>query len=301
MGGPATITIDHPMALTAVAGEACVSAEALLQSLEQRYSRYRDDSLVAHINRRAGSGQWTPLDEEATALLQFCSTLWAQSSGLFDPTAGILRRVWDFKLGRPGDTGQLPVLLEKVGWPLVTFEGNRIHLEKQGMELDLGGIVKEYGADMVSRHLRSRGITTALVELAGDIVALGRRQTGARWRVGISDPGQPTSALLSVELENAALATSGNYQRVIEIEGTRYSHFLNPSTGWPVAGPSSVSVISDTCLTAGAVAMVACLMPPRECHAWLARAGLPWLRVDGDGQLSGPLHEAHPGGTNARN
>ena len=295
MGGPATITVQHSPDQTALAHAACERAEDTLRTLETRYSRYRPDSLISQINGRAGSDVWTALDDEALALLQFCHTLWTQSAGLFDPTAGILRRVWDFKTRQPGNPEQIPELLQRVGWSMVSLEGHKVRLERPGMELDLGGVVKEYAADKVAQQLREQGLVCALIELAGDVVAMGEPRPGRPWSVGISDPARPTEALLTVELVNAALATSGNYQRVLEIGGKKYSHFLNPRSGWPVAGPASISVISDTCLTAGAVATGACLHDDDQRPVWLQRAGLPWLEVNEQGLLSGPLRDAHPG------
>ena len=159
MGGPATITIQHSPEQTALARSACTRAEDTLRTLEARYSRYRPDSLISQINERAGSDAWTPLDDEALALLQFCHTLWSQSAGLFDPTAGILRRVWDFQTGQPGNPEQIPELLQRVGWSMVSLEGHKVRLERPGMELDLGGVVKEYAADKVAQQLRERALS----------------------------------------------------------------------------------------------------------------------------------------------
>lgn len=289
MGGPARLVIEHSPCRAAIARSACQAIENLLIDLEARYSRYREDSLISQINRLAGTGKWTQVDEETRALLQFCERLWEQSQGLFDPTAGILRQVWDFSQGHRGDVTHLPNLLKKVGWSRVVQCEAGIGLLDTHMELDLGGIVKEYGADKAAQYLRDNGFNHALIELAGDIVAVGSKYSGAPWTVGISNPDNPQETLVSIELNNSALATSGDYQRVIEIDGRQYSHFLNPHTGWPVAGAASVSVISDSCLTAGAVATVACLHPADETEAWLTKAGLPWLSVGQNGKCSGPL------------
>ena len=91
--------------------------------------------------------------------MQFCHTLWTQSAGLFDPTAGILRRVWDFKTGQPGNPEQIPELLQRVGWSMVSLEDHRVRLERPGMELDLGGVVKEYAATKSPSSCVSRALT----------------------------------------------------------------------------------------------------------------------------------------------
>jgi thiamine biosynthesis lipoprotein len=289
MGGPARLVIEHPAAHTASARTACQAVEELLHDLEARYSRYRENSLISQINRLAGTGALTPVDEETLALLKFCERLWEQSHGLFDPTAGILRQVWDFSGGQQGDVSELPDLLAKVDWSKVLQSEQGVGLRDVGMELDLGGIVKEYGADKAAQSLRDHGFNHALIELAGDVVAVGSKTSGAPWHVGISDPEAPSRTMVTIELTNCALATSGSYQRFIEINGRRYSHFLDPRSGWPVEGAASVSVISDSCLTAGAVATVACLHSGTDATAWLDRAGLPWLSIGQAGQCLGPL------------
>ena len=179
MGGPATITVQHSPDQTAFARAACDRAEDTLRTLETRYSRYRPDSLISQINGRAGLDTWTALDDEALALLQFCHTLWTQSAGLFDPTAGILRGVWDFKTGRPGNPEQIPELLQRVGWSMVSLEDHKVRLERPGMELDLGGVVKEYAADKVAQQLREQGFDCALIELAGGCGGYGGTTAGA--------------------------------------------------------------------------------------------------------------------------
>lgn len=289
MGGPARLVLEHPTSDAASARAVCQTVEGLLRDLEARYSRYRESSLISQINRLAGTGRLTAVDEETLALLEFCERLWEQSHGLFDPTAGILRQVWDFSRGQQGDVSELPNLLPKVGWSKVVHNAQGVGLRDAGMELDLGGIVKEYGADKAAQALRDHGFNHALVELAGDVVAVGSKTSGAPWHVGISDPEAPSRTMVTIELTNCALATSGSYQRYIEINGRRYSHFLNPSSGWPVEGAASISVISDSCLTAGAVATVGCLHSSVDATAWLNEAGLPWLNIGPSGECSGPL------------
>ena len=301
MGGPARLVIEHPSDQTSDARAACQRTETLLQALEARFSRYRADSLISQINRLAGTGEWTSVDEETRALLQFCERLWQQSQGLFDPTAGILRQVWDFSQGRHGDITKLPSLCAKVGWSKVLQSDQGIALSHAGMELDLGGVVKEYGADKAAQSFREAGFNHALIELAGDIVAVGSKTSGAPWLVGISNPNAPSETLVSLELNNSAVATSGDYQRYIEIDGQRYSHFLNPHTGWPVNEAASVSIISDSCLTAGAVATVACLHSGEDATTWLNDAGLPWLSIGQTGECTGPLAPAHPANDIDRN
>ena len=156
------------------------------------------------------------------------------------------------------------------------------------MEIDLGGLAKEYAADCAVRLLRDHGVTSALIELAGDVATIGSQPSGRPWRVGIRAPqgGDPVGG---IALSNAAAATSGNYARTLQFEGRTYGHLLNPLTGWPVEGPTSVTVIGENCLSAGAVTTIACLQSPKAAMAWLSEAGLPWLMIGQDAGYSGPL------------
>ena len=119
-----------------------------------------------------------------------------------------------------------------------------------------GGIVKEYAADALAQSAMEQGIHTGLIELGGDIRVFG----DASWPLGISDPLQPNKPLFQLHLQAGGFATSGNYQRYFMYEGKRYSHILNPKTGWPVVTPAGVSVIADNCLIAGSVSTLALLM-----------------------------------------
>ena len=288
MGGPACLTLH-------AGGDSHVSVETLrdeiidlLEAIEARYSRYQRDSIVSEINRRAGTDEFTELDAETAALFALADQLWQASGGLFDITSGPLRRAWDFRVSGGADPTHIEPALSLVGWDRVERTHDSLRLPEQGMEIDLGGLAKEYAVDCVTQHLRAAGITSGVIELAGDVGAIGRGPDGAPWRIGIQSPTEPDS-LCTIQLVDSAIATSGNYARRIEYEGKEYGHLLNPKTGWPVEGPSSVSVIDSHCLTAGAVATVACLHRTGEAKNWLAHAALPWLMVSATGEVSGPI------------
>jgi thiamine biosynthesis lipoprotein len=220
-----------------------------------------------------------------STLLNFAGELWAASGGLFDITSGVLRKAWDFQRGGNASPTQLAECLPKVGWDLVEYKNDSVYLPLQGMQIDLGGIVKEYAADCVAASIREAGITSALIDLAGDVVVIGRQGNGKPWQIGIRDPDSSSGSLLTLSLQDAAVATSGNYARTIKHNGLALSHFLNPRTGWPVNGPITVSVLDQRCLTAGAIATVACLKTDSHAQAWLEEAGLPWLMMKSCGTL----------------
>lgn len=288
MGGPARLLFQPPARHLNDPQIIVKSVVEMLEELENRYSRYLDNSLISQINRRSGTGVHTPIDAETRGLFDFCNKLHRESDGLFDPTAGVLNKAWDFSQNTILSRVKLDDLLPLVGWDKVCIDEKGIALTQPNSQLDLGGIVKEYAADKAIHMLRAMNVDSGLVELAGDIATIGAKAHKQAWQVGISDPQAPQEAVLSVDLTNACLATSGTSQRFIEIDGQRYSHFLNPTTGQPVGGSFSVSVVADSCLMAGGIATIACLMGLDQARPWLQSSGLPWLIIE-DETLSGPI------------
>lgn len=270
----------------ACAGRALDAARAELERLEAKYSRYRDDSLTSRINRSAG-GAALEMDAETAGLLDYAAQAWQQSGGRFDLSTGVLRRAWDFKSGKLPDPAVLEAARARVGWQQLEWSRPQLRLPV-GMELDFGGLVKEYAADRVAQLLREQGARGGLVDLGGDIAVVGPQPDGSAWRIGIRDPRQRGAALALIELERGGLATSGDYERGMTIDGRRYSHLLDPLSGQPVRGAASVSVAAPLCLLAGTASTSAMLMG-EGAEAWLRDLGLPWLLVGQDANLRGSL------------
>jgi thiamine biosynthesis lipoprotein len=256
--------------------DAAALAMAEVRRIEQKYSRYRDDSVVSAINAAAGTGQAVEVDAETASLLDFAATLHAASDGAFDITSGVLRRVWDFRAGRMPDDEALGRVLPLIGWSQVSWHARRIRLPRSGMEIDFGGFGKEYAADRAMAVLVNEGQCHGFVNLGGDIRVLGPRRDGAGWQFGIRHPRRQ-GTIASITLAEGALATSGDYERHFERDGRRYCHILDPRTGWPVQAWSSVSVVAPACVAAGALSTIAMLSGPRtiavlesECAGYLA-------------------------------
>lgn len=289
MGSPCQVKVYAPGEERARAAAQAACDEVL--RLEKKYSRYLDDSLTARINRSAGDAAGIEVDEETAALLDYAAVAHRESGGLFDITSGILRRAWDFKSGRLPAQCEIDALLPLVGWHQVRWGRPRLVLPRAGMQLDFGGYVKEYAADAAAAHLANLGIRHGLVDLGGDIRILGPHPDGQSWRVGIRDPGG-AGAIGVLDLSAGAIATSGDYERGMVVEGRRYSHLLDPRTGWPVESFASVSVVAPQCLVAGTATTTALLMGTVRGGAWLDDLGLPNLRIGRDGRREGSL----PGG-----
>ncbi|WP_439641795.1 FAD:protein FMN transferase [Nevskia sp.] len=261
------------------------AAAAEVRRIEQAYSRYRADSLVSRINAAAGSGVAIEVDAETAGLLDFAARLHAQSDGLFDITSGILRRAWDFRSGRLPEPSALAALCARIGWRKVDWQPatRQIALTEPGMELDFGGFGKEYAADRAAAVLQTGGIQSGYVNLGGDLRVLGPRLDGRGWALGIRHP-RADGTLAGVELKSGALATSGDYERYLDIAGRRYCHLLDPRSGWPVQHWQSVSVIAPVCLAAGALSTVA-MLKGADAPAFLAAQQVPWLAVDASGAI----------------
>jgi thiamine biosynthesis lipoprotein len=208
----------------------------------------------------------------------------ALGGGLFDITSGVLRRVWDFKAGRCPAPQALSQVLTLIGWAGVEFDDLHIRLPRAGMELDFGGFGKEYAADRAATMLREAGMQHGYVNLGGDLRLLGPMPDGCPWRLGIAHPRQAGQIISSVALRSGALATSGDYERYFEADGRRYSHILNPFTGWPVPHWQSVSVLAPACVAAGALSTVAMLMA-EGAPAFLHAQGVSWIAIDAMGEV----------------
>jgi len=263
MASPCEILIDTGDEPLAQRLGALARDEAL--RIERKFSRYRDDSIIQRINHAHGAP--VEVDDETASLLDYADTCWRLSEGLFDVTSGVLRRVWRFDGGdRVPDEAAVATLLPLVGW-------NRVHWERpvltmpSGMEIDFGGLGKEYAVDRCAHLLAADTNASLLVNFGGDLMSTGPRSDGRGWVIGVENPESVTDvsaaareANLVFELKRAGIATSGDARRFILRDGRRYGHILDPRTGWPVAdAPRSVTVVANTCTEAGILATLAML------------------------------------------
>jgi FAD:protein FMN transferase len=258
-------------------------AIAEVRRIEQKYSRYRADSVIGRINQAAGAHA-VQVDAETAALLNYGAACFKQSNGLFDLTSGVLRHCWNFKEARLPDPEHLRGTLALVGWDKVHWSATEIHLTKPGMQLDFGGIGKEYAADRAATLCLNEGINHGLVNLAGDIRILGPHPDGSPWRIGIKHPRQPSVTVASINLTSGALATSGDYERFFEIAGQRYSHILNAKTGYPARELQAVSVAAPLCSVAGSLSTIAMLMG-RKGIQFLRSENVDFIAVDHRGNI----------------
>jgi len=236
--------------------------------IEDKFSRYRSDNIVAAIN--SANSTPTRVDEETGLLLDFSEQLFELSGGRFDITSGVLRRAWRFDGGSRIPSGPaISELVNLVGWDRVSWDGKAILLG-QNMEIDFGGIGKEYAADRAAGLLLVASDTSCLINFGGDL-AISRSTAGDQaWRVGIA------STRRRIQLSAGALATSGDTERFVIRDGIRLGHILNAKTGWPVSGaPRSVTVAAETCTQAGMLSTLA-MLQGEGAEAFLAEQGVDY-------------------------
>ena len=246
-----------------------------LERLESKYSKFRKDSLLSQINL----GKEVNIDNETISLLEHAFNCFEQSEGLFDVTAGRLNSLWDFKKKKVPSQEEISYALSVTDFSKVSWN-NGILSMPAGMNVDFGGIVKEYAADTLAVLAKKFGVQYGLINLGGDIAIVGNKPDGIAWKVGITDPRGTETKIASIDIYSGGLATSGDYKRYFIYEGERYSHILNPKTGFPCAGLRAVSVAANLCTVAGSIATIAMLKDEPEAIKWLNDLGVPFVAMD---------------------
>ena len=274
MGSPCEVLTEAPSAQVAEDLSRQVATEAW--RLEDKYSRYIDGNIIDRIN--SAGGRPVEVDTETAQLLDFSVTVHRLSDGAFDITSGVLRRAWRFDgSDRIPDPAAVRDLLGSIGWDKCAWQSPVLTIPA-GMEIDLGGVGKEYAVDRAILVLREATKIPCLVNFGGDLAVTGPPGRRPAWGIGIegSDPG---SAVKLIQLRQGAVATSGDARRFLLCDGVRYGHVLDPRTGWPVAGaPSSVTVAADTCTQAGMLATLAMLAGPAAETFLAGQAEKYWCR-----------------------
>jgi thiamine biosynthesis lipoprotein len=277
MASPCEVLVDTDDDAEAFAAVASAREEA--SRIERKFSRYRTDNIVHAINH--AEGRPVAVDEETAGLLDYAATCHEISDGRFDITSGGLRRTWTFD-GREHvpDPVAIAAALALVGWSRATWRERTLTLPA-GMEVDLGGIGKEYAVDRASTRVAEVTDAACLVNFGGDLRASGPRRGGRPWLVGVEDPAAPGAGPeRRLELARGALATSGDARRFLFVNGRRLGHILDPRTGWPVAGaPRSVTVMACSCIEAGTLATLAILRGPLAA-SFLEEQGVQHWLID---------------------
>ena len=270
MASPCQVLVDVDD--KALAEKLVILAQKEALRIQNKFSRYRDDNIIYQINN--SNGKPVKVDEETASLLDYANQCYELSEGSFDITSGILREVWVFD-GSDHVPSKRDIVkrLKLIGWQKVRWENPTITLPA-GMEIDLGGIGKEYAVDRAVMLLQQDYKHSVLVNYGGDLCTTSARRNGHGWIVGVEDPANIAPGNFAkrttknkhkhsheeFELVRGGIATSGDTRRYLLKDGIRYSHILDPRTGWPVRdAPHSVTVVANSCTEAGILATMAML------------------------------------------
>ncbi len=275
MASPCEVLVDTDDPAEAESALRVARREA--ERIERKFSRYRTDNVIYRINH--GEGRPIPVDPETGLLIDYAAECYRISDGLFDITSGALRRVWTFDgSDRVPDEASVRETLRDVGWDRVAWRDHSIAMPA-GMEIDLGGIGKEYAVDRAAALIASEIKSAFLVNFGGDLYASTARRGERSWGVGIDDPDRTgRAAPYRLDFDRGGLATSGDARRFLISNGRRLGHILNPRTGRPVEGaPRSVTVLGQTCLEAGTLSTLAYLKGPGAASFLESHGAQYWI------------------------
>lgn len=259
--------------------------EAQLAELDRQLSNYRDDAELARLNR-APVGEWQPLSAHLAAVLRFGQQLHEQSGGAFDMTVKPLVNRWGFGAAEPRSTlpsaAEIAAARALAGSAQLAFSADGRQVRRTAaIAIDVDAIAPGYVADVLAAWLVAQGWPDHLVEVGGELRAGGQRPDGSAWRVGIERPQRDRGNVDQVIAVRAGgIATSGDYRDFVEIDGQRYSHTIDPVTGWPVTHAlTSVTVIADTGLQADGYATALMVLGPDRGMAWANARRLPVFMI----------------------
>ncbi len=231
--------------------------DSLLLVFNQSLSTYIPNSEISQFNRDTVFYFELPF---FLPVLKESKRVYVATDGAFDPTVMPLVRAWGFgpDQSQMPDSSKIDSLLQYVGFDKISFDSKMVTKSKPGVELDFSAVAKGYGVDVIGMWLAEHGISNYFVEIGGEVKCKGVNNEGKSWRIGIEDPTREINSRATkaiVELQNRAMATSGNYRNYYVVDGIPYSHTIDPASGFPVRNVLlSATVFADDCITADAFA-----------------------------------------------
>ena len=262
---------------------------ARLHEIDETFSVTIDSSEISAINKAAGERSVSVSSDTAyvvKAALSFAEL----TGGAFDPTVGPLVKLWGINTdhARVPEKSEIDAVLPLINWRDVSVtDDNTVMLKRHGMALDLGGIVKGYAADELTKILKARKVRRAIVDLGGNIFVYGKKKDGSPWRVGIKDPNDPEGVpAIVLNVANSTIVTSGVYERFFTENGVRYHHILDVKTGYPAAsGLLSSTIVCESSMAADALSTSVFVLGKESGMELLRRiqssAGTPLAEIPG--------------------
>lgn len=262
------------------------AAVGLVKKYDALFSPTNEQGDVYKIN--AGAGSVVEVSKETLKLLILAGEYSRQTGGAFDPSVGALVELWGFR----GDTPAVPTAAAiKALLPFVSRSSVVIHdtgaAVAEGAAIDLGGIAKGFLCDEIADTLYGMGVRSALISAGGNIQALGSRPDGSMWRIAVTDPFDPSARIGVLKVSDRAVVTSGGYNRYFNENGVRYSHILDPKTGYPAdSGIASVTIVSSDGTSADAYSTALYVMGAADAVAfWREHGSFDMIIVTNDRRI----------------
>ncbi len=256
--------------ISAVAGDEAWAMERIeagvreIQRIEKLLTTYAEDSETNRINQQAGIAP-VRVSEETFGLIERSIRISDITQGAFDLSFGSVdRRLWNFdpQMKQLPDRRLAKKMVRLINYRNILLDRERmtVYLKEKGMRIGFGGIGKGYAAERAKAVMREMGVDSGVVNASGDLTAWGYQPNGKAWTVGIVRPDANSEIFSYLNITNMALATSGNYEKYILIDGKKYSHTIDPHTGMPVTGIKSVTIITPNAELADAMATPVMIM-----------------------------------------
>lgn len=235
-----------------------------IKRIEKLLTTFSPDSQTNLINENAGI-QAVKVDREVYELIERSVAISKITQGAFDITYGSIdKSLWNFDKQMktlPSKEAALKMVhLINYNNVILDTQNTTVYLKEKGMRIGFGGIGKGYAAEMAKNVLINNNVTSGIINASGDLTAWGIQPDGKPWRIGISNPDKPNDIFSYMDISGRAVATSGNYEKYIMIDGKKYSHTIDPKTGLPVSGIKSVTIISNNAEFADAMATPVAVM-----------------------------------------
>ena len=238
-----------------------------IERIEKLFNRYDGESELSRINKLAGSEKVT-ISSEIYDLIKRSVSYSELSGEDFDITVAPVVDIWiDARRNNSKpDTKNIAIVLKHVGYKNIVLDNDdlSIHFLDKDTKIDLGGVAKGYAVDRAKDILLFYGIEDALINVGGNIFALGKAPDKRKWRIGIRHPRSKKDIIHTLKLKNKAVSTSGDYERFFILDGKRYSHIINPHTGVPAEGVMSVTIVSDSAEKADFLSTAVFVMGPED-------------------------------------
>jgi len=284
MGTAIRVELWHEEAAVGAAAMEAVMAE--MHRIDRAMSPFKADSELSRINRKAAEAP-LPISAEMFGLLERSVEFSEMSGGAFDITFASVGCMFDYRNGLKPTKAAIAAALPAIGYRHIRLDRSRrtVGFAHEGVQIDLGGIAKGHAVDNCIALLKARGVTEALVVAGGDSRVLGDRR-GRPWMIGIRDPRREDATVAMIPLADAAISTSGDYERYFEADGVRYHHILDPRTGGPATGTRSVTIIGPDATTTEGISKVAFIMGPERGIRFVeSQPGIDAVLIDHRGNM----------------